>query len=106
VFQCVQDMMSKGPNIFLIHFIRLGVLQKISEMANQFEVADQDVLIDGKIMDKVMCIDFILYSVWLLLSSGCTLENTLGNTGILYYNIFPLPMTDIIYVKHLGTKIM
>ena len=54
VFQCIQDMMSKGPNIFLIHFIRLGVLQKISEMANQFEAADQDVLIDGKIIDKVI----------------------------------------------------
>ncbi|XP_066922502.1 E3 ubiquitin-protein ligase HECTD1-like [Clytia hemisphaerica] len=52
VFNCVQDMMTKGPNIFLIHFIRLGVLQKISEMASQFEIVDQDVIIDGKIQEK------------------------------------------------------
>ena len=56
VFNCVQDMMNKGPNIFLIHFIRLGVLQKISEMASQFEIVDQDVLIDGKIQEKVFLV--------------------------------------------------
>ena len=58
MFHCIQDMMSKCPNIFLIHFIRLGVLQKISEMANQFKVVDDqqqqdDVLIDGKIQEVI-----------------------------------------------------
>ena len=53
VFHCVKDLMSKGSNIFLIHFIRLGVLQKITEMASLFEVSDQDVIIDGKINEKV-----------------------------------------------------
>lgn len=52
VFHCVKDLMSKGSKIFLIHFIRLGVLQKITEMASLFEVTDQDVIIDGKINEK------------------------------------------------------
>lgn len=45
--------MSKGANIFLIHFIRLGVLQKISELASESEGINQDQLIDGKVDDKV-----------------------------------------------------
>lgn len=46
-FHCVQDLMSKGPNIFLIHFIRLGVLQRITEMSNESEEVGQEDLIDG-----------------------------------------------------------
>lgn len=45
--------MSKGSHIFLIHFIRLGVLQKISELASEAEGMNQDQLIDGKVNDKV-----------------------------------------------------
>lgn len=52
-FHCIQDLMSKGANIFLIHFIRLGVLQKISELASESEDINQDQLIDGKVDGKV-----------------------------------------------------
>ena len=45
--------MCKGSNIFLIHFIRLGVLQKITEIANESEEVNQEDLIDGKITQKV-----------------------------------------------------
>jgi E3 ubiquitin-protein ligase HECTD1 len=51
-FHCVQDLMSKGPHIFLIHFIRLGVLQRITEMSNELDEVNDDDLISGKIMPQ------------------------------------------------------
>ena len=51
-FYCVQDLMSKGSPIFLIHFIRLGVLQRITELAGESDDLN-DEIIDGKINQKV-----------------------------------------------------
>ena len=45
--------MSKGPHIFLIHFIRLGVLQRITEMSSELDEVNDEDLISGKIMPKV-----------------------------------------------------
>lgn len=51
-FHCVQDLMTKGPHIFLIHFIRLGVLQRITEMSSELDEVNDEDLISGKIMQK------------------------------------------------------
>ncbi|XP_047133370.1 E3 ubiquitin-protein ligase HECTD1 isoform X2 [Hydra vulgaris] len=48
-FYCVQDMMSKGEGIFLIHFVRLGVLQKITEIASELDNQHQEQLIDSNL---------------------------------------------------------
>lgn len=46
--------MSKNPNVFLIHFIRLGVLQRITEMVNESEEGEIDEIIEGKMGKKVV----------------------------------------------------
>ena len=46
--------MSKNPNVFLIHFIRLGVLQRITEMVNESEEGEIDEIIEGKMAKKVV----------------------------------------------------
>ena len=46
--------MSKNPNVFLIHFIRLGVLQRITEMVNESEEVEIDEIIEGKMAKKVV----------------------------------------------------
>lgn len=60
VFHCIQDMMSKCPNIFLIHFIRLGVLQKISEMANQLKVVDDQQ--DDDLIQEVIFVYIFIFN--------------------------------------------
>ena len=46
--------MSKNPNVFLIHFIRLGVLQRITEIVNESEEVETDEIIEGKMAKKVV----------------------------------------------------
>lgn len=46
--------MSKNPNVFLIHFIRLGVLQRITEIINESEEVETDEIIEGKMAKKVV----------------------------------------------------
>lgn len=46
--------MSKNPNVFLIHFIRLGVLQRITEIVNESEEVEIDEIIEGKMAKKVV----------------------------------------------------
>ena len=38
--------MSKGKDTFLVHFVRLGVLNRITEIAKSYKEGDSDVL-DG-----------------------------------------------------------
>lgn len=46
--------MSKNPNVFLIHFIRLGVLQRITEIVNESEEVETDEIIEGKMAKRVV----------------------------------------------------
>ena len=41
-FHCVEDLMSKGKDIFLVHFVRLGVLNRIQEISESHEKKDLD----------------------------------------------------------------
>ena len=53
-------MMSKGEGIFLIHFVRLGVLQKITEMASEVDHQNQEQLIDANV-SKMVCVNTLSY---------------------------------------------
>ena len=41
-FHCVEDLMSKGKDIFLVQFVRLGVLNRIKDINETFEKEDVD----------------------------------------------------------------
>eukprot|EP00794_Sanderia_malayensis_P020162 gene20162-22137_t len=36
-FQCVEDLMNKAKDTFLVHFVRLGVLNRIKEISESFD---------------------------------------------------------------------
>ena len=42
-FHCVEDLMSKGKDIFLVHFVRLGVLNRIKEISETYDKEDLDI---------------------------------------------------------------
>jgi len=41
-FHCVEDLMSKGKEIFLVQFVRLGVLNRIKDINDSYEKDDID----------------------------------------------------------------
>lgn len=41
-FHCVEDLLSKGRDIFLVQFVRLGVLNRIKDINDTYEKEDFD----------------------------------------------------------------
>ena len=41
-FHCVEDLMSKGKDVFLVQFVRLGVLNRIKDINDSYEKEDSD----------------------------------------------------------------
>ena len=41
-FHCVEDLMSKGEDTFLVQFVRLGVLNRIKDINDSYEKEDND----------------------------------------------------------------
>ena len=60
-FQCVEDLMNKAKDTFLVHFVRLGVLNRIKDISESYDKDDLDIGEESEhSSSRVGCIAFTI----------------------------------------------